>query len=86
MEPTPLIIILDRDYCVCCNSEHSLKMVDKYGRQFSMFDNGAIDTRALEYIICNNCGKSFNIDWSEQDRLPRAMFSNLGLEFFLSQY
>jgi hypothetical protein len=85
-----MVIIYEEDYCMDCNTEHSLVIYDIFNRGTdirSIINNPAIiDSKEMSYIKCKNCNREYNIDWSSQTRIPRPLITNIGLSSFLTQY
>lgn len=61
------IIWYPDDYCINCKS-NTLQLVTSKNNKCSL--NNYSDTISYDYIICNKCGKKYNIDWSNKKPKP----------------
>lgn len=85
-----LVIFHDEDYCMDCNTEHSLFVYDVFNIKTPISkmikDKSFEPKRELEYIKCNNCDREYNIDWTSDSRLPKQMSVNIKLNQFLREF
>lgn len=85
-----MVNIYPEDYCMDCNSEHSLMIYDIFNRPTSMLniinDPSILSKKEFVFIKCKNCGKEYNIDWSSDTRVPRPLLSNIHLNQFLHDF
>lgn len=85
-----IVTFYEEDYCMDCNTAHSLSIYDIYNNKISiqkiMNDSSILIRREMSYIKCDKCNREYNIDWSSDSRVPRALITNIGLNSFLQLF
>lgn len=75
------------DTCPLCNKEKSLEIYDKFNnpiRFSTILDFGELErlkSKQLRYMRCKNCESEFEIDFTGQDRIPKALEKSKREEF-----
>jgi len=64
-----MVTIYPADYCMDCNTEHSMMVCDIFNNEIPISriidNNSLIDNRELSYIKCKKCSNEYNIDFSD---------------------
>lgn len=85
-----MITIYDEDYCIDCDSEHSLMICNENDSCMEMskvLENPSIlARRELEYIKCKKCNIEYNIDWSRVSRVPTPLVVDIKLNQFIEDF
>lgn len=84
-----LITVYDITDCIMCKSKNTMNAISVNGVPISLskaIENNNFDKFTYSHLQCSNCGREYNIDWSEEDRLPRAIYNGVfTVDVFLRQ-
>ena len=85
-----IITFYKEDYCMDCNTPHALSIIDIFNNKINieslLKDSSVLSRRAMNYIVCNNCHREYNIDWSSSNRVPKPLLTNIELNQFLKDF
>lgn len=86
-----LFSVTRADTCPRCGRDRAIELYDKNSNsiRFSFILDTSkdilLDRREIHYGECRFCHSKFDLDWTNEDRIPRPLI-DIKKEFLLQQY